>query len=143
MWMDLAFLLLVVITWTIQTFTNSDKLNNYSDEDFPISGFSSMLCNTYSSFERVTSQSMALEIKNSVLDSLLIEKQKNIDIYKSSSILTFTCSKIQTHAPGTLSFGGEMSLFVNILFKHQGQWRQTIIKSLFNSGAIQTFVDKW
>ena len=100
---------------------NSDELNNYidcSDEDFSISDLSSVLHNMYSSSERTTPQSTASEIKNSVLDSLLTEKQKNIDIYKSSPISTFTCSEICTYAPGTLFLGGEISLFVNILFKH-------------------------
>ena len=58
---------------------NSDKLNNYidcSDEDFSISDLSFVLHNMYSSSERATPQSTASEIKNSVLDSLLTDKQK-------------------------------------------------------------------
>ena len=56
---------------------NSDKLNNYldySDKDFPISDLSSILHNMYSSSKRATPQSMALEMKNSVLNFLLMEK---------------------------------------------------------------------
>ena len=80
--------------------SSSDELNNCidcSDEDFPISDPSFILHDMYSSSERVTPQSVALEIKNSMLDSLLTEKQKNINIYKSSSI--YPPSHIQRYKP--------------------------------------------
>ena len=76
---------------------NMVNLNNYidcSDEGFPISDLSFVLHNMYSCSKRATPQSAALEVKNSMLDSLLTEKQKNINTHKSPPILTLTHSEI-------------------------------------------------